>query len=140
MTPMSRRAAVRGAATFAGASALAAHAAPARASAEEDSGRAGGDDGPGAGAVDGRGATGWTEAELRDRRRVLALGFTAAEADCWLLVARAGAAFFALPEVHPSETPDVVDAVHVVQRILMQRPAYRRYREMGEAEEPPPAD
>ncbi|AKG44737.1 hypothetical protein SXIM_33530 [Streptomyces xiamenensis] len=51
-------------------------------------------------------ATGeWTEAELRDRSRVLRLGFTEQDADAWLLVARAGAAFFALPQIHPSDSP-----------------------------------
>ncbi|WP_461035766.1 hypothetical protein [Streptomyces mayteni] len=121
MTPITRRTAVRGAATLAGAGALGAAAAPAAQAARTEPGGAD-----------------WTEAELRDRRRVLALGFTEEEADCWLLVARAGAAFFALPEIHPSDRPDVVDAIHVMQRILMQRPAYKRYREMGEAEEGPP--
>ncbi|MEU9111033.1 hypothetical protein AB0D04_04330 [Streptomyces sp. NPDC048483] len=140
MTKISRRVAVRSAAGLAGAAATGAGAAPAAATPADgartkghveertDAGARGSGGGPGR----------WTAAELRDRRRVLRLGFTEEEADCWLLVARAGAAFFALPQTHPSDTPDVADAVHVVQRILMQRPAYKKYRKMGEEEEPPP--
>ncbi|MCP3804052.1 hypothetical protein NLX83_32755 [Allokutzneria sp. A3M-2-11 16] len=70
----------------------------------------------------------WTPEELKDRKRVLEAGFTEAEADCWLLVARAGGAFFALPELHPSIKPEVVQAIHVLQDKLMMRPAYRKYR------------
>lgn len=124
MTPLSRRTAVRGAASLAGVTASTALAGEAAAD-------------------DKRSASGpapWTEAELRDRRRVRALGYTEQEADCWLLVARAGGAFLGLPEQHPSDAPDVADAIHVMQRILLQRPAYRKYRELGEGEEPPAAD
>ncbi|MCU4747244.1 hypothetical protein [Streptomyces sp. G-5] len=42
------------------------------------------------------------------------------------------AAFFALPRIRPSDAPDVVDGVHVVQRTLMQRPAHQQYRQWGE--------
>ncbi|GAA4012245.1 hypothetical protein GCM10022247_38530 [Allokutzneria multivorans] len=70
----------------------------------------------------------WTPEELKDRKRVLEAGFTEAEADCWLLVVRATAAFFALPELHPLAKPEVVTAVHVIQDKLMMRPAYRKYR------------
>ncbi|MFI7273578.1 hypothetical protein [Streptomyces sp. NPDC049879] len=134
---MSRRTAVRGAATAAGAGLLGASAQATATAADTPPATTAGI-ATTVGRGDGRNPGGWTEAELRDRRRVLTLGFSEAEADCWLLVARAGAAFFALPETHPAEAPDVADALHVIQRILMQRPAYRRYREMGEAEEPPP--
>ncbi|MET2715505.1 hypothetical protein ABXV03_07100 [Streptomyces harbinensis] len=127
--PVTRRTLFGGAAAVAGATAAGASlAAPAQA-AETAPDAAAGTAGAG-------GPTGdWTEAELRDRSRVLRLGFTEQEADAWLLVARAGAAFFALPQLHPSDTPDVVDAVHVMQRILMQRPAYKQYRQWGEEEE-----
>ncbi|WP_432744644.1 hypothetical protein H7827_11265 [Streptomyces sp. JH002] len=49
------------------------------------------------------------------------------------------AAFFALPRIHPSDAPDVVDAIHVVRHVLMQRPAHRQYRRWGEEEESGPA-
>ncbi|WP_346133335.1 hypothetical protein [Streptomyces carpaticus] len=126
--PVTRRTLFGGAAAVAGATAAGASlAAPAQAAETAPDA---------AGTVAAGGPTGdWTEAELRDRSRVLRLGFTEQEADAWLLVARAGAAFFALPQLHPSDTPDVVDAVHVMQRILMQRPAYKQYRQWGEEEE-----
>ncbi|MEU1280086.1 hypothetical protein [Streptomyces sp. NPDC005805] len=70
----------------------------------------------------------WTEEERKDRERVLRAGFTAEEADCWLLVNRAAAAFLALPEQHPSDLPEGVQSWHVIQRTLLARPAYRLYR------------
>ncbi|WP_461297285.1 hypothetical protein [Streptomyces harbinensis] len=96
--PVTRRTLFGGAAAVAGATAAGASlAAPAQAA--ETAPDAAGTAGTG-------GPTGdWTEAELRDRSRVLRLGFTEQEADAWLLVARAGAAFFALPQLHPSDTP-----------------------------------
>ncbi|MFI9462190.1 hypothetical protein [Streptomyces xiamenensis] len=133
--PVSRRTLFGGAAAAAGASAVGAvAAAPAQATPVQTAATADATPPP------APAATGdWTEAELRDRSRVLRLGFTEQEADAWLLVARAGAAFFALPQIHPSDTPDVVDAIHVMQRILMQRPAYKQYRQWGEEEEGGPA-
>lgn len=78
----------------------------------------------------------WTEAELVDRRRVLKAGFTEDEADCWLLVARAGGKFFDLPFMHPSINPEVAEAIHVLQDKLLMRPTYRKYRE-GAGDESP---
>lgn len=73
----------------------------------------------------------WTEEELQDRQRVLNAGFTEDEADAWLLVARAGAKLFSLPELHPSDKPDIVQAIHVLQNKLMLRPAYKKYRDQA---------
>ncbi|MFB9905726.1 hypothetical protein [Allokutzneria oryzae] len=70
----------------------------------------------------------WTPEELKDRKRCLDAGLTEDEADCWLLVARAGAKFFELPELHPSTKPEVAQAIHVMQDKLLMRPTYRKYR------------
>jgi hypothetical protein len=66
--------------------------------------------------------------EAAERRHVLACGFTEAEADCWVLVARAVGAFFALPKLHPMDDHEVAHAIHVVQHKLLSRPAYRKYK------------
>ncbi len=49
-----------------------------------------------------------------DRGRVIAVGMTEAEADCWEKIASATGAFFALPELHPLDASEVATAVHVV--------------------------
>lgn len=71
------------------------------------------------------GAQTWAE----ERAKVMALGFTEAEADCWELINRAAAGFFELPELHPSDASEVAEAIHIVQNKLMGRPTYRRYIE-----------
>jgi hypothetical protein len=75
----------------------------------------------------GPGPARWTEFELKDRRAVLAAGLSEAEADAWLLMNRAGAKLLALPQQHPSDLPDMVDAIHVIQNKLLARTTYRRY-------------
>lgn len=77
---------------------------------------------------------GWTEAERTDYHHIRAAGFTPEEAVCWLLTARAGGAFFALPVQHPAEIPEVVTAVHEIQNKLLSRPTYRIYRDQYEGD------
>jgi hypothetical protein len=36
-----------------------------------------------------------------------------------------------LPELHPSDRKDIADAVHILQRMLLLRPAYKKYRQLG---------
>ena len=62
-----------------------------------------------------------------ERDRVIAVGMTEAEADCWVLAANLAGKFFALPELHPLDKPEVVTAIHVIQNKLLSRPTYRRY-------------
>lgn len=69
-----------------------------------------------------------------DRKRVLAVGMTEAEADCWALIARAAGAFFQLPKLHPMDDQEVAQAVHVVQNKLLARPTYRKYIELAKGE------
>ncbi|RZS40757.1 hypothetical protein EV193_10370 [Herbihabitans rhizosphaerae] len=73
----------------------------------------------------------WTQEELKDRARVLEVGFTEDEADAWLLVNRAAAKVLSLPELHPSDRADWADAIHTLQNRLMLRPTYKKYRELG---------
>lgn len=70
-----------------------------------------------------------------DRKRVLAVGMTEAEADCWALTARAAGAFFQLPKLHPMDDQEVAQAVHVIQNKLLARPTYRKYIELAKAGE-----
>ena len=74
---------------------------------------------------DDPGAQTWAE----EREKVVSLGFTEDEAECWELIARAAGKFFELPELHPSDAPEVAEAVHIIQNKLMSRPTYRRYRQ-----------
>jgi hypothetical protein len=73
----------------------------------------------------------WTDAELKDRKRVLSVGFTDDEADTWLSINRGAAKMLSLPELHPSDRKDIADAVHILQDRLMLRPAYKKYRQLG---------
>ncbi|MFO0848403.1 MAG: twin-arginine translocation signal domain-containing protein [Gemmataceae bacterium] len=68
-----------------------------------------------------------------DRDRVMAAGLTAAEADCWELIAKAAGKFFALPKLHPMDDHEVAHAIHVIQHKLLARPAYRKYLELAKA-------
>lgn len=74
----------------------------------------------------------WTDAERLDYRNIRIAGFTHDEAICWLLVARATLAFFDLPELHPSDVPEVVTFVHGIQGKLLGRPTYREYMDAYE--------
>jgi hypothetical protein len=62
-----------------------------------------------------------------ERAKVVSIGFTEAEADCWELAARTAGKFFELPELHELDAREVAQAIHVIQNKLMSRPAYRRY-------------
>lgn len=72
--------------------------------------------------------------EKLDRQRVIAAGFTEAEADCWLLLNRAAGKFFELPKLHPMDDHEIAHAVHALQYRLMMRPAYRKYKEVAKGE------
>jgi hypothetical protein len=72
-----------------------------------------------------------TFGEKTERQRVIACGFTEAEADCWVLIAQAARKFFELPKLHPMDDHEVAQAIHVVQHKLLSRPAYRRYKELA---------
>ncbi|WP_055486755.1 hypothetical protein [Streptomyces sp. WMMB 322] len=65
---------------------------------------------------------------------MLAAGFTEQEADGWLLLNRGAAIFFELPEQHPSDLPEAVEAIHVLQGKYLARPTYRRYLEAARDE------
>jgi len=69
-----------------------------------------------------------------DRERVIACGMTEAEADCWVVVAKAAGQFFDLPKLHPMDDHEVAHAIHIIQHKLLSRPAYRRYKESFKAE------
>ncbi|HEU4616864.1 MAG TPA: hypothetical protein VFV10_02445, partial [Gammaproteobacteria bacterium] len=81
--------------------------------------------------VNGSGQT-WAQ----ERSKVMSLGFTADEADCWILVARAAQQFFELPTLHQADAQEVAEAVHAIQYRLMSRPTYRRYLHRDEASKP----
>lgn len=71
------------------------------------------------------GAQTWAE----EHQKLISLGFTQDEADCWEFINRAAGKFFELPELHPSDGLEVAEAVHVIQNKLLSRPTYRRYIE-----------
>jgi hypothetical protein len=76
-----------------------------------------------------------------ERERVMSLGFTEEEAECWMLAASVAGKFFSLPDLHSMEEHEVAHAIHVVQSKLLSRPAYRRYLELareGASETPKP--
>jgi len=62
-----------------------------------------------------------------ERERVLAVGMTEGEAECWELAANLAGRFFALPELHPMDKQEVATAIHVIQNKLLSRPTYRHY-------------
>lgn len=65
-----------------------------------------------------------------DRDRVVAAGFTEAEADCWELAGRLAGCLLDLPDLHPMEDHEVAHAIHVIQNRLLARVTYRKYREL----------
>ena len=67
------------------------------------------------------------EAPKTEKERVMAVGMTEAEADCWEAAADLAGKFFALPELHPMDKSEVATAIHVIQNKLLSRPTYRRY-------------
>jgi hypothetical protein len=62
-----------------------------------------------------------------ERAHVIAVGFTADEAECWELIARAAAKFFELPVLGELDKHEIAEATHVFQQKLLARPAYRSY-------------
>ena len=72
--------------------------------------------------------------EKTERQHVLGCGFTEAEADCWILVAKAAGSFFELPKLHPMDEHEVAHAIHVIQNKLLSRPTYRRYKGLAKGE------
>jgi hypothetical protein len=85
---------------------------------------------PGVASADDK--TSVTEDEKHDRQRVLACGFTEAEADCWVLLGRTAGKFLELPKLHVMDDHEISHAIHLLQYRLLSRPAYRQYK--------PPAD
>jgi hypothetical protein len=72
--------------------------------------------------------------EKAERKRVLACGLTEAEADCWVVVAKAAGQFFDLPKLHPMDDHEVAQAIHIIQHKLLSRPVYRRYKQIVKGE------
>jgi hypothetical protein len=66
-----------------------------------------------------------------ERERMMSLGFTEEEAECWMLAASVAGKFFILPDLHPMDDHEVAHAIHVVQSKLLSRPVYRRYLELA---------
>lgn len=66
-----------------------------------------------------------------ERERVMSLGFSEEEAECWMLAGSVAGKFFSLPDLHPMDDHEVAHAIHVVQSKLLSRPAYRRYLELA---------
>jgi len=62
-----------------------------------------------------------------ERARVMAVGFTADEAECWELIARTAAKFFELPVLGELDKHEIAEATHVFQQKLLARPVYRSY-------------
>jgi hypothetical protein len=76
------------------------------------------------------------EVPKTERGRVLAVGMTEGEADCWELAANLAGKYFALPELHPTDRQEVATAIHIIQNKLLGRPTYRRYLEGAKAVKP----
>jgi hypothetical protein len=71
------------------------------------------------------------QAPTTERERVMSLGFTEEEAECWVLAASVAGTFFSLPDLHQMDDHEVAHAIHVVQSKLLSRPAYRRYLDLA---------
>lgn len=67
------------------------------------------------------------EVPKSERERVMAVGMTEGEADCWMAAADLAGKFFDLPELHPMDKHEVTLAIHLIQNKLLSRPTYRRY-------------
>ena len=74
-----------------------------------------------------------TELPEGERDRVMAVGMTEAEAECWEFAAKTAGKFFSLPELHPMDKQEIATAIHVIQNKLLSRPTYRRYVELAKA-------
>ena len=124
MDEYSRRA-LLGASAFAGAAAVAGLA-PAGASADEQ--RAAAAAAAAAPAQDLEAQPNIPGDPTVDRKRVLACGFTDAEADCWVAVNTACEKYFGLPKLHVMDDHELAHAFHVLQYRLMMRPTFRQYQ------------
>jgi hypothetical protein len=69
-----------------------------------------------------------------ERERVMAVGFTEAEAECWEFTANAAGKFFSLPKLHPMDAQEVASAIHVIQNKLLSRPTYRKYLQAAKSQ------
>jgi hypothetical protein len=69
-----------------------------------------------------------------DKKRVMACGFTEAEANCWNAVNEACTQYFNLPKLHVMDDHELAHAFHVLQYRLMMRPAYRQYQALVAAQ------
>jgi hypothetical protein len=69
---------------------------------------------------------------MTERERAMACGMIAEEAECWELTVSLARRWFALPNLHESDDPEVVHAIHVVQNKLLSRPTYRQYLELDQ--------
>jgi hypothetical protein len=68
---------------------------------------------------------------MTDRERVIAVGLTDQEAECWELSALLAGKFFQLPKLHQTDDHEVAHAIHVIQNKLLGRPAYRQYLQLA---------
>jgi hypothetical protein len=69
--------------------------------------------------------------KMTDTERVMRVGFTEQEAECWELASSLANRFMHLPQIHEVDIHEVVHAIHVIQNKLMSRPAYRKYLELA---------
>ena len=58
------------------------------------------------------------EIERAEIERMMTVGFTKAEAECWVIACKLAYRFFELPELHPADDHEVTHATHVVQNRL----------------------
>src|SRR5262249_61875639 len=70
-----------------------------------------------------------TSVPKEERARVISVGMTDGEADCWELAANLAGKFFALPPLHPMDKQEGATAIHLNQNQLPSRPTSRRYVE-----------
>src|ERR1700745_1842273 len=80
------------------------------------------------------GAEASDKVDKSERERVMAVGFTEAEAECWELTANAAGKFFSLPKLHPMDAQEVASAIHIIQNKLLSRPTYRKYLQAAKSQ------
>ena len=69
---------------------------------------------------------------MTDRERVLLVGLTEQEADCWELAAALAGTFHSLPVLHDTDWHEVAHAIHIIQNKLLARPTYRQYLKLAQ--------
>jgi hypothetical protein len=69
---------------------------------------------------------------MTETERVMAVGFTQQEAECWEIAGSLAGKFFQLPKLHQMDDHEVAHAIHIVQNKLLARPAYRKYLELAQ--------